>query len=445
VRAAVRQYHQLLENPGVASETADRLREGQAARGLVFGPRPVSIALRPQFLTRQEFDHAARASAAIYDAFQTLESALLANPELRAELDLDPEEERLSMADPGFPASSTSSRIDGFFTDCLRYVEYNAESPAGMAYSDAVTAVFETLPAMRAFRKRYRLRALPARRPQVTAMLRAHRAWGGSITPVVAIVDWHGLPTQAEFDLFQAFFGERGIRCIIASPTELEFRNNCLYADGTHVTLVYRRVLTSELLAAGGEASALTKAYLAGAVCVVNSFRAKLLHKKMSLALLSDDRFASLYSSRQLRAIARHIPWTRKLREGPATRDGRAIPDLVEYVRDHRSELVLKPNDEYGGKGVVLGWTVDQPAWESAIASGLERSTVVQEAIPVPKDVFPILLEGIEFMELSYDTDPYLFEGHPRGVMTRLSSSALLNVTAGAGSLVPTYVLEGEA
>jgi hypothetical protein len=208
---------------------------------------------------------------------------------------------------------------------------------------------------------------------------------------------------------------------------------------------VYRRVLTSELLAAGGEAAALTQAYLAGAVCVVNSFRAKLLHKKMSLALLSDDRFASLYSSRQLRAIARHIPWTRKLREGPTTRAGRAIADLVEYVRDHRGELVLKPNDEYGGKGVVLGWTVDQPAWESAIASGLEQSTVVQEAIPVPKDVFPILLEGIEFMELSYDTDPYLFEGHPRGVMTRLSSSALLNVTAGAGSLVPTYVIEGEA
>jgi hypothetical protein len=41
------------------------------------------------------------------------------------------------------------------------------------------------------------------------------------------------------------------------------------------------------------------------------------------------------------------------------------------------------------------------------------------------------------------DMDPYLFEGRPSGCLTRLSSSALLNVTAGAGSVVPTYVVEG--
>jgi hypothetical protein len=31
------------------------------------------------------------------------------------------------------------------------------------------------------------------------------------------------------------------------------------------------------------------------------------------------------------------------------------------------------------------------------------------------------------------------------GTLTRLSSSALLNVTAGAGSVVPAYVVEGPA
>ena len=37
------------------------------------------------------------------------------------------------------------------------------------------------------------------------------------------------------------------------------------------------------------------------------------------------------------------------------------------------------------------------------------------------------------------------FDGRPGGVLTRLSSSALLNVTAGAGSIVPTYLVEGRA
>ena len=75
-------------------------------------------------------------------------------------------------------------------------------------------------------------------------------------------------------------------------------------------------MLLSELLAKPEVARPLLKAYLAGDVTVVNSLRAKLLHKKMSLALLSDDRYARLYTPQQRRAIAKHIPWTRKVREG---------------------------------------------------------------------------------------------------------------------------------
>ena len=52
-------------------------------------------------------------------------------------------------------------------------------------------------------------------------------------------------------------------------------------------------------------------------------------------------------------------------------------------------------------------------------------------------------LNGIRVLDLSIDLNPYLFHGRPGGLMTRLSSSALMNVTAGAGSVVPTYVVEG--
>jgi hypothetical protein len=41
------------------------------------------------------------------------------------------------------------------------------------------------------------------------------------------------------------------------------------------------------------------------------------------------------------------------------------------------------------------------------------------------------------------DSDPYLFAGRVCGCLTRISSSALLNVTAGAGSVVPLYLLDG--
>ena len=166
----------------------------------------------------------------------------------------------------------------------------------------------------------------------------------------------------------------------------------------------------------------------------------------MSLALLSDDRYGSLYSAAQRDAIARHVPWTRKVREGPTTRGRRRIGDLAGHIAGNRDHLVLKPNDEYGGKGVVLGWTVGQDEWEDALKLALTQSHVVQEAVPVPREPFPVALGGRpELLDLALDMDPYLFEGRPSGCLTRLSSSALLNVTAGAGSVVPTYVVEGRA
>jgi hypothetical protein len=444
-RDPVTDYHELLEDEALATSSAETLQEGQQAHQLVFGDRPVSITLRPQLISRRQYDAAMAASQAVFGALQRLEDALLEDASLRSELDLEAEEERLALADPGFRSSSTSSRIDGFYSDRLRYVEYNAESPAGMAYNDQLIGVFERLPVMRVFRKRFRLRALPLRSRQLAAMLRGFKEWGQASTPVVAIIDWRGLPTTREFELFRDFFTARGIRTLISDPRSLEFSRGVLYADGQPVNLVYRRVLTSELLQRGDESRALRDAYLAGAACVLNSFRAKLLHKKMSLALLSDDRYARLYTPEQRRAIAKHVPWTRKLRPGPTRRNGTVVDDLPEYVANHPEELVLKPNDEYGGKGVVLGWTVSADEWRRAVKAALDSSYVVQEAVPIPRQRFPVVLEGMRYVDFAMDMDPYLFNGRVFGFLSRLSSAELLNVTAGAGSVAPSYIVEGAA
>jgi hypothetical protein len=434
MRDPVAAFHALLEDEGLAAASAEALAEGQRKRRLMFGERPLSVALRPQFLTRKRADRAIAAADGVCSALATLERAVLKDAELRSELALDPAEEKLALADPGFRSSSPSSRLDGFFADELRFVEYNAESPAGMAYGDNLCEVFAALPVMKKFRKRYRGTFWPTRRHQLNTMLRAFRQWGRHGRPAMAIVDWGGLPTAPEFEMFQAFFETNAIKTVICDPRALEFRGDRLYANGTAVDLVYRRVLMSELLAKHQETRALTDAYLAGAVCVVNSFRAKLMHKKMSLALLSDPHYARLYTPAQRAAIRRHVPWTR-----------RVTPELAEEISRRRQQLVLKPNDEYGGKGVILGWGVDQAEWDAAISVAMTQSYVVQEAVEIPKESFPIALDGLRYLDLMVDLDPYLFDGRTRGFMTRVSAAALLNVTAGAGSLVPTFVIEGAA
>ncbi len=452
---AIEAYHALLEDREVVGTSLDQLRAGQHERNLYFGEHPLSMSLRPRLISEQFWQRAVRAAESVYGALATLEGALLAEPELRAELDLTPEEEPLALAEPGCRHSSPSARLDSFFDDEVRYVEYNAESPAGMAYGDVLAETFEELEVMRRFRERFRVRGLPSRRSQADCMLRAFDEWGGADKPSIAIVDWPGLPTVSEFLLFQEYFAAQGVECGIYEPAALSYDRGKLRApDGRELNLVYRRVLTSELLARPDEAKALCEAYLEGAIVMVNTFRAKLLHKKMSLALLSDERYRSLYSPAEQAAIDRHIPWTRRLRHGRSTGPSSAgtppIDDLAEYVASSRQNLVLKPNDEYGGKGVVLGWTVDDSEWEATIEAALHQTYVVQEAVPIPREPYPVAVgrgedRSVQMVDLAVDMDPYLYEGAVTGgVLTRLSSSALLNVTAGEGSVVPTFVVSAK-
>ncbi len=444
---ARRAFDRELEQPQVLADSLGVLQEGQRERGLYFGAHPLCVAIRPELITPEEYQAAARSARSVFSALEQLERALLVDENLRSELDLRPEEERLALADPGYPHSSPSSRLDSFVAAEIGYLEYNAESPAGMAYGDELSRVFWDMPALSRLRERFHLTPVRCGERQLEVMLSAYRAFGGRDRPQVAIVDWSGLPTVREFELFQEQFQRHGIPTIICEPRELEFSGGVLRGpSGEVINLVYRRVLEAELLAEPLAAEALCAAYLAGAVCVVNSFRAKLLHKKMSLALLSDPRHQHLFTRAQRRAIARHVPWTRKLREGATERAGQRVPDLLDHVVRHQREMVLKPNDEYGGKGVILGWTVGRRDWEQALAVALNQSYVVQAALQVPKERYPVAVGGaVERLELARDMDPYLFEGRVGGVLTRLSSSALLNVTAGSGSLVPTYLVEDAA
>jgi uncharacterized circularly permuted ATP-grasp superfamily protein len=214
-----------------------------------------------------------------------------------------------------------------------------------------------------------------------------------------------------------------------------------LFAHGERVDLVYRRVLINDMVARESECRALVDAYEDRAVCVANTLRCKIPHKKAFFAVLTDRRHARMFSAEEHALIARHIPWTVLIEERHASRDG-ATFDLVPYLRAHRETLVIKPNDEYGGTGVTLGWETAAPEWDAAIERALrERTWVAQERIAIRREPFPVS-EGdrVTTRDMLVDCAPYVFRGRLAGFLTRLSATGLANVTSGGGQ-VPAFVV----
>ena len=220
--------------------------------------------------------------------------------------------------DPGYSQVSPTARLDSFLTDsAYSFVELNGESPDGIAYSDSATEIFKTLPVMQRFAEEYEVTGLSGRDKLLDVLVSCWNEFCGGIAerkPVIAIVDLKDLPTQQEFELFRDYFQEQGYDALICSPHELEFDNGKLYFAGVAIDVVYKRLLVNEYLPIIDEAPALLDAYRAGAVCMVNSFRGKLVHKKAIFAVLTNERYAHLFNEAELNAIAAHVPWTRKFR-----------------------------------------------------------------------------------------------------------------------------------
>ncbi|MBV9923822.1 MAG: hypothetical protein JOZ96_02180 [Acidobacteria bacterium] len=447
LQEAVEFYHQLLRDSEIAESSRRMLDEGLEHARLIFGGRRLSPYLRPHFVTEADFARVTRICETVWSAIQKVKDAAVEDEGLLDELGVTDIERELVRIDPGYRAVSPTARLDSFLTqEAYSFVELNGESPAGIAYADAAYEIFSGLPVMRRFAERYTLRTFNGRPLLLETLLEAYREYAGSNAkekPAIGIVDLKGLPTQKEFELFRDYFESEGHPAAICAPEDLEFGGGRLRCGEFEIDLVYKRLLVNEYLPVIDKHPALLDAYRAGAVCLVNNFRSKMIHKKALFAVLTDPRHARLFTEDELDTIHAHVPWTRKVREGKTEKDGAEI-DLLDFVRRSSGQLVLKPNDDYGGHGIYIGWNSSEEEWEAALQEALENGDyLVQERVSTARETFPALADdgSVVYAEQLVDLDPLLFNGRVGSAFTRLSSNELANVTAGGG-MVPTFIID---
>ena len=447
LKEAVEHYHELLKDADLAAASQAFLDEQLESSKLIFGGRRLAPYLRPHFVTEDDWAMVTSTCRTIFGSLQKVKDAAIADDRILDELGVTAIERELIKIDPGYSHVSPTSRLDSFLIeDSYSYVELNGESPAGIAFSDSASEIFSRLPVMEKFAERYNFRKLEGSSKLLDVLITCYTEFcGGTIdrSPVIAIVDLKGLPTIKEFELFHDFFEANGYESIICSPDELHFDGTRLTCNGVGIDIVYKRLLVNEYLPIMEEQPDLLNAYRAGAICMVNSFRGKLVHKKAIFAVLTNERYRYLFNDAELEAIAKHIPWTRVFRDEQTENKGEAI-DLVEWTRANSHKLVLKPNDDYGGNGIFIGWNSTPAEWDAAIAAALaDGDYLVQERVKTAKELFPMLTdkEGHwEMVEQLVDLDPLLFLGEVGSAFTRLSSTELANVSSGGG-MVPTFII----
>lgn len=407
-----------LEAPGVLARRTDAGHAWMEQQLIRFGDGLLPTFPLPFVVGSAHLDDWIQRSQSLADHIEGVAQTALGDRGLFDTLGLQPAAQELLRIDPGYRRITVLSRPDAIVDrGKLAFLEFNCDSPAMMAFADALTECLLALD------PDARLRATPPGEDMTSALLATllacWREFGGrDAAPHIAITDWEGQKTRYEHRRIAAAFERAGCPTVVCDPRAFRRDGRALEIDGRRIDVVYRRALFTELLERQEEVPALLGAYRDGAVCMVNSLRSYLASSKTLLALLCE-------------------------REGIAdvARTTFLTPARIATLLHGERPNVVKRGESHGGMHVLLPGVTTDDEWTRGLtlAAADPWPWVEQVYHPVPRMTVLAMADGQPRRESKFfNWNPFLFGGRYAGGIARVSDTPLINISLGGG-LLPTW------
>lgn len=450
---AIARYNKLLETPpfsdlGWAEALLDRMKQEQ----LMLGSKPACPVLRPHFITPRQYQNLVKATETLHAVLAQVQKLVLSTPSLLNRIDLLPAEKMLAAIEPGHSLLSVTGLLDTTLNNgTLRFADFTGDMPVGVAMGEGLANIFYDAPPVKEFRKKFKLTKLAGgeTKPLSQALLKAYKEFQGGKNgrkPSIVILDFRQ-PFQKDAnpeDLVLAELLRReGFSAEVASADQLDYRNGCLRKGDYGIDVVFRRMKVNEFLVRFDLNHPLVRAYRDRAVCVVDSFRAELSHKRAILELLTDEAIMAKFPASERRAVAEVIPWTRLVRPVKTAYQGQTV-DLPDFILRNRNKLVLRPNTDTGEASTYYGPSLSDAAWDRALKETLRTPYVVQELVEPTREEFPLLQSGsLQTRSLEVDVQPHSFLGRVNGCSSWLTTRASSGFVSVVG-VAPVFIVSGK-
>ena len=236
--------------------------------------------------------------------------------------------------------------------------------------------------------------------------------------PKVAIVDFVDKGTSLEFEVFKEHFVDRGFDCSIVDPRDVVCENGWMTIDGEIIDIVYRRLVTKDLMDRYEEIPEFIKGIRGKKTCVVGSLKSQIVHTKMFFAVLHNPVVRKYFNADELDFIDASIPETVKIDKDM---------EMDVFIRD-REDYILKPIDYYASKGVISGEGIDEKHWEQVLEEKSTENYLIQRYCPVSywKSVIPGE-SGFDVKKFRTITGLYVYNEKFKGIYTRAGLNSIIS------------------
>ncbi len=440
-------------SPHERSAIRESVRADALARGIVYydddnKPKPTPVLLRPRVLGGNQRAYLHRVTRILEHAYMKLLALWQRDATVREILPLNEREERWirELHDPATQVEVFFGRFDAStdfgshdWLKSTQFFEFNPLGAGGTYVAPTVDDIIlrHVAPALRRVAPTLLLESNDDPRRVLLEVMADHARHLRLKRFNLALCQYKGLDGGVEeFPQNVEFLRSLGLNVWHADPREIRVVNGEMFYEDHPIDLVYRDHEINDLAAkeaAGDDLSGMRHALRAGRC--ISSLAGEFDHKSV-FELFTTPGLAAHFSALERRVFRQHIPWTRRVIVGNTTDpDGEPV-DLLPWLQANRTRIVLKPNRNYGGEGILLGREVNDAEYASALELAIASpgSWVAQAYSPVAEKDFPLIDEqgGITLAE--YFSVLGLFASEQRlGILGRASRKKVVNVALDGG------------
>lgn len=337
-----------------------------------FNQQAVPFLYNPLFFSTADIESFKELTNTLMSIINKVIKKFLASSEFRSKFGFRDQLEELILVDPGYSINVPMARFDIFYhhPGNFKFCELNADGSSGMNKTNVLERIFLNTTAVKELKSRYQISCFELIDTWVTESLKNYRQFNAQTDkPNVVIMDWQDAGNIEEFEAFKNAYENRGCRAVIADPRQLRYDGKKLYHQEMPVDLIYRRLVTSELMDRYDQLTDLIQAYRAGAVCIVGSLRSEIIHNKIIFKILHQDT-ADFLTTAECEFIAKHVPYTVEFSENR---------NIYLETKQNKDMYVLKPTDQYAAAGVYLGKDFSTREWQQLLEQCWDNNYLVQE------------------------------------------------------------------
>lgn len=421
---------------------------------------PIKFGYLPKYFSEEGF---AKLKNDLEQAWRILVRVIeeyLDQADYRAMFGFSRELEEMILRRPAYSTLLPVCRLDIFLneeTGAFKFCEFNADGSSAMNENAELYRTYRNTLLYREMDERYEQEMFELFDSWVETFLGIYAdgqkaevpgtdATGKDGLPLVAIVDFlEKGSSAAEFIAFREAFERAGCEAYVAEIRDMRYEGGrLLTGDGHPVDAVYRRAVTSDILAHREEVQPFLQAVRDRKVCLIGDFCTQVVHDKVLFRILHDPRTAAFLSGEDRHFIAEHVPYTAMLTREIADR---------EEVRKNRAKWIIKPRDSYGAHGIYPGRLCSDEEWNAQLDLRADTDYILQEFVTPyrtdniyfgpahPKavsadsektaDAEPVkaeLAEEPQWQSFSNMTGVYLYGGRVAGIYSRASVTPIISV-----------------